>query len=164
MTRLLSLESNSENPFRLLGPGSDPDNPSISDIIFDANNATYLVLQKGSVSTPGSFFDYSAGATNPIVLSRQVSGRRPLFLVGEYVSASQLLLPFRGSSFVSAIPGGGGAVGNFGDRPNGVGLMTTETHLYPLNFYRANIVSIDGIGQIFPNYHTIQYAILSNTI
>lgn len=42
--------------------------------------------------------------------------------------------------------------------------MTTETHLYPLNFYRANIVSIDGIGQIFPNYHTIQYAILSNTI
>lgn len=66
------MDCNGASPFRILGPGSDPDNPGFDDLIFDGNQQPLRVKQKGSIYVgvnpgfwdgPGSY----AGASTPII-------------------------------------------------------------------------------------------------
>lgn len=163
MARLVALESNTETPFRLIGPEADPDNPLLSDIIFDANVATYLTIQEGVFSgVTSSFYAYGAGSTTGVPLVKPVTGKRPLFLCcsdsvsdGLYGGISGYRdLPFRGAI---SDPINGDPFGGFG-------LLTNETHIYPLNFNQTSFISSGGIGQFIPRPRTIRYVVLSNTI
>lgn len=163
MTRLVALESDSANPFRLLGPGSDPDNPLFSDIIFDSNVATYLTIQEGAFSNvTSSFYAYGAGTAAGVPLVKPVSGRRPLFLCcsdsvsnGLYGGISGYMdLPFRGWLLAPTS----------GDPFGGCGLLVNETHVYPLNFNQTSFISSGGIGQFIPRPRTVRYVVLSNTV
>ncbi len=44
------------SPFRVLGPGADPDNPLLEDIVFDANFGTMRKLQEGRVTVQSKTF------------------------------------------------------------------------------------------------------------
>lgn len=56
MSLRVSLGAGGASPFRVLGPGTDPNNPGIEDIIFDANYGTMRKLQEGRLHVKGKGF------------------------------------------------------------------------------------------------------------
>lgn len=171
MSRLVTIEGGGAKPFRVLGPGADPDDPDFADIIFDADNATFLVIQEGQFSNvPSAFWEGYAGTVSPPApLVRSVAGKRPIFLCAAPPVPSDPFstLPYGGFSGYRDLPFRGFLFGPFGGSGNprgGCGLVVDASGIYPLNWAQTTAISSGGVTTFIPRPISVNYIVLSNVI